>query len=230
VLEHGLGDGCTVWVTVQAAAWLEFCQMNVETKVLEKSSPNGSKARRAYRGCAPSRPMRPTNGSRLWNMWSSMCFAPRPGSVEDFIEQLIDRLRASGVQVPPTVSTPYTNTIPPEEEPDYPGDREIERRIKSYIRWNAMAMVVNANRKHDGLGGHISTFASSATLYEVDTIIFSVRPPPNVAETWSIFRDTLRQVTIRARFWKGVWITTTCTLFVRNWLKAGGFRLIHILI
>ena len=65
------------------------------------------------------------------------------------------------------VTTPYLNTIPPEEEPPYPGDREIERRIKSYIRWNAMAMVVKANRIHDGLGGHISTYASCATLYEV---------------------------------------------------------------
>ncbi len=65
------------------------------------------------------------------------------------------------------IRTPYTNTIPPEDEPRYPGDRETERRIKSIIRWNAMAMVVNANSKHDGLGGHISSFASSATLYEV---------------------------------------------------------------
>jgi len=65
------------------------------------------------------------------------------------------------------LTTPYVNTIPAEQEPPYPGDREIERRIKSYIRWNAMAMVVKANRIHEGLGGHISTFASCATLYEV---------------------------------------------------------------
>ena len=65
------------------------------------------------------------------------------------------------------LNTPYINTIPPEQEPPYPGDREIERRIKSYIRWNAMAMVVKANRVHDGIGGHISTYASCATLYEV---------------------------------------------------------------
>jgi len=66
-----------------------------------------------------------------------------------------------------SLNTPYINTIPPEKEPPYPGDREIERRIKSYIRWNAMAMVVKANRVHDGIGGHISTYASCATLYEV---------------------------------------------------------------
>lgn len=84
-----------------------------------------------------------------------------------FLDRLVDRLRDSGLPVPLTVSTPYVNSIPVEEEPDYPGDRELERRIKSYIRWNAMAMVVNANRQHSSLGGHISTFASSATLYEV---------------------------------------------------------------
>jgi len=83
------------------------------------------------------------------------------------VENLITRLRESGLKIAPMVSTPYVNTIPPEKEPSYPGDREIERRIKSYIRWNAMAMVVKANRIHHGIGGHISTFASCATLYEV---------------------------------------------------------------
>ena len=83
------------------------------------------------------------------------------------IEELTERLRESGLKIPHTVSTPYINTIPPEKEPRYPGNREIERRIKSYARWNAMAMVVKANRLHADIGGHISTYASSATLYEV---------------------------------------------------------------
>ncbi len=84
-----------------------------------------------------------------------------------FLDKLVERLRESGIKVPHVVSTPYINTIPVEKQPDYPGDWQTEVRIKSYIRWNAMAMVVNANAIHDGLGGHISTFASSATLYEV---------------------------------------------------------------
>jgi len=84
-----------------------------------------------------------------------------------FLTDLLDRLRSAGIAAPQTISTPYVNTIPPEKQPPLPGDREMERRLKSYIRWNAMAMVVNANRLHSGLGGHISTFASSATLYEV---------------------------------------------------------------
>ncbi len=82
-------------------------------------------------------------------------------------DKLSTRLRESGINVSPVVTTPYINTISPEEEPPYPGDREIERRIKSYVRWNAMAMVVKANRIHHGIGGHISTYASCATLYEV---------------------------------------------------------------
>ncbi|MBI1977293.1 MAG: pyruvate dehydrogenase (acetyl-transferring), homodimeric type [Candidatus Omnitrophica bacterium] len=71
------------------------------------------------------------------------------------------------LHVPNLINTPYVNTIPVEQEVPYPGNREIERQIKSYIRWNAMAMVVKANRIHSGLGGHISTYASCATLYEV---------------------------------------------------------------
>lgn len=84
---------------------------------------------------------------------------------------LLERLATSAALkgVPPVlgVNTPYLNTIPAEEEVPYPGDRELERRIKSLVRWNAVAMVVRANKYDDGIGGHISTFASAATLYEV---------------------------------------------------------------
>jgi pyruvate dehydrogenase E1 component len=83
------------------------------------------------------------------------------------IGQLENAARRHGVEIPVKLTTPYVNTIPAEKQPPYPGNREIERRIKSIIRWNAMAMVTRANRDHAGIGGHISTFASSATLYEV---------------------------------------------------------------
>ena len=75
--------------------------------------------------------------------------------------------RRAACSLPFTANTPYINTINADEQVPYPGSREIERRIKSLVRWNAMAMVVRANRVEDGIGGHISTFASSATLYEV---------------------------------------------------------------
>ncbi len=73
----------------------------------------------------------------------------------------------AGIPLPVTSTTPYVNTIPPEHQAPFPGDRELERRIKSVIRWNAMAMVTEANSEASGIGGHISTYASAATLYEV---------------------------------------------------------------
>ena len=83
------------------------------------------------------------------------------------LERLNERARTSGVTPALKINTPYVNTIPVEEEVPYPGDRELERRIKSLIRWNAMAMVVRANKYDPGIGGHISTYASLATLAEV---------------------------------------------------------------
>ncbi len=90
-----------------------------------------------------------------------------PGTTTRFLGNLTGRLREEGIEGPRVISTPYVNTIPIEKQAPFPGDWEMERRIKSYVRWNAMAMVVNANRAHSGLGGHISTYASAATLYEV---------------------------------------------------------------
>src|SRR5579862_6427581 len=89
------------------------------------------------------------------------------GRVIRLLDALRTRARQAGLREPFTSQTPYINTIPVQEQVPYPGDRDIERRIKSLVRWNAAAMVVRANRESDGIGGHISTFASSATLYEV---------------------------------------------------------------
>src|SRR5713226_8488358 len=83
------------------------------------------------------------------------------------LEALSKRAREAGVDVPVQLNTPYLNTIPVEEEAPYPGDRGLERRIKSLIRWNAMAMVHRQNKKDPGIGGHISTYSSLATLLEV---------------------------------------------------------------
>ena len=83
------------------------------------------------------------------------------------LKKLIDEAYKEGSHKPLTRITPYINTIPPEEEVKSPGDQNIERRIRSLIRWNAAAMVVKANKKNPELGGHIVTFASAATLYDV---------------------------------------------------------------
>jgi pyruvate dehydrogenase E1 component len=90
-----------------------------------------------------------------------------PDRAAYLLDQLSDRARANGVELPIHLNTPYVNTIRPEAEVPYPGDRAMERRIKSLIRWNAMAMVVRQNKYDPGIGGHISTYASLATLLEV---------------------------------------------------------------
>jgi pyruvate dehydrogenase E1 component len=90
-----------------------------------------------------------------------------PAQVTELLSRLRTRAERAGVRAPFTANTPYINTIPRPEQPAYPGDRDLERRIKSLVRWNAMAMVVRANRDKASPGGHISTFASAATLYEV---------------------------------------------------------------
>lgn len=90
-----------------------------------------------------------------------------PERVEEIFDLLRNRITEKGILLSHQLNTPYVNTIPKPEESLYPGNRETERKIKSIIRWNAMAMVVQANKKKDGIGGHISTYASAATLYEV---------------------------------------------------------------
>src|SRR6202165_2280719 len=83
------------------------------------------------------------------------------------IGKLLERARRLQLPVPSLVSTPYINTIPPEQEPWFPGDEEMERRIRRIVRWNAAVMVTRANKKSEGIGGHLSTYASAASLYEV---------------------------------------------------------------
>src|SRR5215469_897327 len=90
-----------------------------------------------------------------------------PDRATYLLEKLAERAQMNGVEPPARLNTPYVNTIPVNEEVAFPGDRAIERRIKSLVRWNAMAMVVRQNKYDAGIGGHISTYASLATLLEV---------------------------------------------------------------
>ena len=90
-----------------------------------------------------------------------------PERVTSLLSELQIEAQRAGLQLPMTSRTPYVNTIPLDKQPPYPGDSPLERRIRSIIRWNAMAMVVEANEKVHGIGGHISTYSSAATLYEV---------------------------------------------------------------
>ncbi len=113
----------------------------------------------------------PGADEQLWRQFLDSVFqftvqAQGPAQAGRLASQVSHRLYETGVPVRGPVNTPYVNTIPADQVPAYPGDRDMERRIKSFIRWNAMAMVVRAN-SNTNVGGHISTFASSATLYEV---------------------------------------------------------------
>jgi pyruvate dehydrogenase E1 component len=90
-----------------------------------------------------------------------------PQATGELIKQLSEHAESARVPLPSAITTPFRNTISPEDERPLPGDLFMERRIRSLVRWNALAMVMRANDNEDGLGGHISSFSSSATLYDV---------------------------------------------------------------
>jgi len=90
-----------------------------------------------------------------------------PDRAHQLLSRMVDHARRSGAYLPYTPNTAYTNSIPVHLQPEYPGDKTIERRIEAFIRWNAMVMVVKANKISSEYGGHIASYASSATLYEV---------------------------------------------------------------
>ena len=90
-----------------------------------------------------------------------------PERVKEILDALEAHAERHGVRLPFESDTSYVNTIPAEDQPEYPGDLDIEKRITNMIRWNAMAMVVHANKESPGIGGHIATYASAANLYEV---------------------------------------------------------------
>ena len=122
---------------------------------------------------------------------------------EQVLRGLLQHAAEAGVTLPFTANTPYVNTIPASEQPPYPGNQEIERRIKSFARWNALAMVVRANRLARGIGGHISTYGSAATL--------SFARAAKIAKAISsIFKGTLPPESTREPSWKAAspWISS----------------------
>ncbi len=107
-----------------------------------------------------------------------------PEVAREILERLRAHAKVVGLDLPFTANTPYVNTIPVSAQPPFPGDQQLERRIKSLVRWNALAMVVRANRVEHNIGGHISTYASAATLYEVGfNHFFRARSPEFEGDT-----------------------------------------------
>ena len=115
----------------------------------------------------PSQDLDPLETREWLESIDSVLRVQGPERAHFLIERLIDRARRSGAYLPYRPNTAYVNTVSVGQQPEYPGDRALERRIEAFIRWNAMAMVVQANRKSSEYGGHLASYASSATLYEV---------------------------------------------------------------
>ena len=105
--------------------------------------------------------------------------AEGPQRAREIIEALTVRARTRGADIPITLTTPYINTIPVHAQPQYPGNHDLEERLRHYERWNAMAMVVRANKDFEGLGGHVATYSSSATLMDVGFNHFWHAPSEN---------------------------------------------------
>ncbi len=134
-----------------------------------------------------SAPLQGLDGQEIQE-WLESLESVLQSSGPDVATYILERLRAHakviGVEIPFSANTPYVNTIPHQMQPDFPGDQPLERRIKSLVRWNAAAMVVRANKEEHNIGGHISTFASSATLYEVGfNHFFRARSPQFEGDT-----------------------------------------------
>ncbi len=117
--------------------------------------------------------------------------------------RLLERARQKYVDFPATVSTPYVNTIPSDDEPEFPGDEYLERRIRAFIRWNAAVMVVRANIRSEAIGGHLSTYASSAALYEVGFNHFFRGKDDGFAGDQVYFQGTRRRASTPRAFVEG---------------------------
>ena len=116
---------------------------------------------------SPFEDIDPTETQEWLESIDSVLRAQGPERAHFLLEKLVDFTRRSGAYLPFKPNTAYLNTISRAQEPDYPGDRSLERRNEAYMRWNALAMVVQANRVSSEYGGHIASYASAATLYEV---------------------------------------------------------------
>jgi pyruvate dehydrogenase E1 component len=116
---------------------------------------------------SPFEDIDPTETQEWLESIDSVMRAQGPQRAHFLLEKLVDFTRRSGAYLPFKPNTAYLNTISKAQEPEYPGDRSLERRNEAYMRWNALAMVVQANRTNSEYGGHIATYASAATLYEV---------------------------------------------------------------
>jgi len=147
-------------------------ETNEEVPTIEKPKTNGElnpvkKVKKVFAEPASKDDIDPVETNEWIESLNSVIENDGSSRASYLLNKVIDQAYKSGLILPDTRTTPYINTIPPEAEIKSPGDQNIEKRIRAYIRWNAAAMVVKANKKSPELGGHIGTFASAATLYDV---------------------------------------------------------------
>jgi len=139
---------------------------------------------------SPFEDIDPTETQEWLESIDSVMRAQGPERAHFLLEKLVDFTRRSGAYLPFKPNTAYLNTISRAQQPDYPGDRSLERRNEAYMRWNALAMVVQANRVSSEYGGHIASYASAATLYEVGFNHFWRAKSAAHPGTWCSCRDT----------------------------------------
>ena len=137
------------------------------------------------------------------------------------IENLLNKARSRGSYLPYNANTPYVNTIPVDRQPHYPGDREIERRISSIIRWNALATVVKANKESHSLGGHIASFQSAATLYDIGFGHFWRAPTAETSGDIIYIRAIRRRAFMRAPSSKAASPKINSCIFARKSIGKG---------
>ena len=125
-------------------------------------------------------PRKPRNGS---NSLEGVIEVEGPERAHYLLHRVMDGARQKGTPVPYSANTPYLNTIPVEKQPPHPGDRAIEHRIRSVIRWNALAIVLRANKTSSELGGHIASFQSSALFYDTGSSTSGMRRRTPTAAT-----------------------------------------------
>ena len=142
-----------------------------------------------------------------------------PERAHELLERMVELTRRAGAQLPFQPTTEYINSIPPQMEPAMPGDANLEWKIRSIIRWNAMAMVVRANRKPGDLGGHIASFASSATLYDVGFNHFWRAPSESHPGDILYIQATARRASTRAPSSKAASARTSST--TSAWKSTG---------
>src|SRR5689334_2859524 len=115
---------------------------------------------------APANDSDPQETAEWLEALASLLAAAGPARVREVVDRLAEQARAPAIGWQPARGTPYVNTIAPEQQPPFPGDLALEERLASLMRWNALAMVVRANKAYGELGGHIASYASAADLFE----------------------------------------------------------------